>query len=380
MSFELAVVVNKDGSELGPSETFLHAHINGMPCSVMSLVGNPGYRMLRSASSGPGSYLASRSLVPLGVRWLERKVTGRTVAAQDARAMKRFLVGNEIDAVLAEYGPTAVSVMEACEQAGVPLIAQFHGYDAYRESLLAEFDSAYRQLFNSAAAVVGVSTHMCEQLAKLGAPADKLFHNACGADVPSEGPETSAKEQLPTFLMVGRLVEKKAPFVSILAFAELVKTVPDARLEVIGDGPLKSPCVQLAKALSVDDRITFSGAQPHDYVLKAMARVRGFIQHSVRAPDGDMEGTPVGVLEAMGMGLPVVATRHGGIQDIIDEGETGLLVDEYDAGAMAAALVQVATKPDFAQQMGGKARARVLKNWTSERSVERLWNIIQNSV
>lgn len=379
MSFKLAVVVNKDGSELGPSETFLYAHINEMPCSVISLVGNPGYRMLRLGSSGPGSYLASRSLVPLSVRWLHRKVTGRTVATQDTHAIKHFLVDNGINAVLAEYGPTAVSVMEACKQAGVPLIAQFHGYDAYRESLLAGFEGSYRQLFDSAAAVVGVSAHMCEQLTKLGVPKRKLFHNACGAEVSAEA-TASVSEHDPTFLMVGRLVEKKAPFVSILAFAELVKTVPNARLEVIGDGPLKSPCLQLAKALSVNDRITFSGAQPHAYVLKAMEQVSGFLQHSVRAPDGDMEGTPVGVLEAMGMGLPVVSTRHGGIRDIIDEGETGLLVDEYDAFGMAAALVQVATKPDFAKRMGEQARAKVLKNWTSEKSVERLWEIIQNSV
>ena len=180
--------------------------------------------------------------------------------------------------------------------------------------------------------------------------------------------------------MVGRLVEKKAPFVSILAFAELLKRAPDARLEIIGDGPLKSPCLQLAKALSVDDRITFSGAQSHDYVLKAMNKASGFIQHSVRAPDGDMEGTPVGVLEAMGMGLPVISTRHGGIRDIVDEGETGLLVDEYDVKAMADALMQVATKPDYARQLGQQARARVFQNWTTEKSVERLWQIIQNSV
>jgi glycosyltransferase involved in cell wall biosynthesis len=180
--------------------------------------------------------------------------------------------------------------------------------------------------------------------------------------------------------MVGRLVEKKAPFVSILAFAELLKQVPDARLEIIGDGPLKTPCAQLAKALSVDDRITFSGAQPHDYVLKAMKQASGFLQHSVRAPDGDMEGTPVGVLEAMGMSLPVVSTRHGGIRDIITEGETGLLVDEYDAKGMAAALIQVATKPEYAKRLGEQARARVLQNWTTEKSVERLWEIIQNSV
>lgn len=312
-----------------------------------------------------------------GVRWLERKVTGSTVAHQDTRAFKRFLESNNINAVLAEYGPTAVSVMEACRQAGVPLVAQFHGYDAYRKSLLAELEGSYRQLFDNAAAIVGVSTHMCEQLAKLGAPADKLFHNACGAEVSDE--PVSLPEHSPTFLMVGRLVEKKAPFVSILAFAELLEHVPGARLEIIGDGPLKTPCVQLAKALSVDDRITFSGAQSHDYVLKAMKQASGFVQHSVRAPDGDMEGTPVGVLEAMGMGLPVVSTRHGGIRDIIDEGETGLLVDEYDASGMAAALVQVATEPDYARRLGEQARARVLENWTTQKSVARLWDIIQNS-
>ncbi|MBL3556709.1 MULTISPECIES: glycosyltransferase [Marinobacter] len=378
MSFKLAVVVNKDGNELGPSETFLHAHINGMPCSVVSLVGNPGYRMIRSGSSGAGAYMASRALLPLGVRWLQRKVTGCTVATQDTSALKRFLERNQVDAVLAEYGPTAVSVMEACTQAGVPLVAQFHGYDAYRESLLAELEGGYRQLFNNAAAIVGVSTHMCEQLSKLGAPAEKLFHNACGADVADE--PASLREHAARFLMVGRLVEKKAPFVSLLAFAELLKHVPDARLEVIGDGPLKTPCLQLAKALSVDDRIRFSGAQSHDYVLKAMKQASGFVQHSVRAPDGDMEGTPVGVLEAMGMGLPVVSTRHGGIRDIIEEGETGLLVDEYDATGMAEALVQVATKPEYAKRLGAQARARVLQNWTTEKSVGRLWEIIQKSV
>ena len=377
MSFKLAVVVNKDGNELGPSETFLHAHINDMPCTVVSLVGNPGYRMIRSGSSGAGTFLASRSVVPLGMRWAERKVSGTTVADQDTRAFKRFLESNHINAVLAEYGPTAVSVMEACRQAGVPLIAQFHGYDAYRESVLAELESSYRQLFDNAAAVVGVSTHMCEQLSTLGAPAEKLFHNACGAEVAGE--PASLLERDVTFLMVGRLVEKKAPFISILAFAELLKSVPDARLEIIGDGPLKTPCMQLAKALSVDDRITFSGAQPHDYVLKAMKRAGGFIQHSVRAPDGDMEGTPVGVLEAMGMGLPVVSTRHGGIRDIIDEGETGLLVDEYDAAGMAAALVHVATKPEDARRLGAQARTRVVESWTTQKSVERLWDIIQNS-
>lgn len=378
MSFKLAVVVNKGRSELSASETFLHAHINQMPCKVYSLIGNPGFRIIREGSVGRGQYAASRALLPLAVRWGIRKVLTRSVASQDTRALVRFLKSHHIDAVLAEYGPTAVSVMAACREAGVPLISQFHGYDAYRKSLLSDLVPAYRELFETSAAVVGVSKHMCDQLVSLGAPRDKLFHNACGAEI-GELESVDVEHVVPRFVMVGRLVEKKSPFISLLAFSSLAKELPEAELEIIGDGPLMGPCQQLAKALGVDRQVTFTGAQPHQYVMEALGRSRCFIQHSVRAPDGDMEGTPVGVLEAMGVGLPVVATRHGGIQDIIEEGVSGLLVDEYDAASMHVAMRDIASNAAYASELGAKARAAVLDNWTSEKSVGRLWNIIQKS-
>ncbi|HCW91030.1 MAG TPA: glycosyl transferase family 1 [Marinobacter sp.] len=378
MGARLAVVINKDGGDLGASETFLHAHINQMPCHVYSLIGNPGFRKVRDGSEGPGHYLDSRALIPLAFRWGLRHVLGHTVAGQDTRALRQFLTANNIDAVLAEYGPTAVTVMEACKQAGVPLIAQFHGYDAYRESVVEELGQGYRQLFESAAAIVGVSSHMCEKLRAMGAPEGKLFHNACGAEVSGQASAAPA-EAGPRFVMVGRLVEKKAPFVSLLAFARVAAEFPEAELEVVGDGPLMAPCQQLSKALGIEGRVTFAGARPHSYVMSALTKARCFIQHSVRAPDGDMEGTPVGVLEAMGMGLPVVSTRHGGIRDIISEGETGLLVDEYDAEVMSAAMKALAGKPEYAADLGSKARQSVLENWTTEKSVGRLWDIIQKT-
>ena len=378
MTFKLAVIVNKDGSALDPSETFLHAHINQMPCDVFSLIGNPGYRMVREGSGGDGKYLASRTLVPLALRWALRQVNGQTVAEQDTRALRRYLAANNIDAVLAEYGPTAVTVMEACRQAGIPLIAQFHGYDAFSDNVVDELLPGYIQLFGCAAAIVGVSSHMCEKLRDMGAPQEKLFHNACGAEV-SEQRIAAPGDAGPRFVMVGRLVEKKAPFVSLLAFARVASEFSEAELEVVGDGPLMAPCQQLSRALGIEERVTFAGARPHDYVMSTLSNARCFIQHSVRAPDGDMEGTPVGVLEAMGMGLPVVSTRHGGIRDIISEGETGLLVDEYDAEAMSAAMRDVAANAEYAAELGSKARQSVLENWTSQKSVGRLWDIIQKA-
>ncbi|MDZ7759340.1 MAG: glycosyltransferase [Desulfovermiculus sp.] len=378
MPFSLAVIVNKDGSELGDSETFLHAHINRMPCKVYSLIGNPGFRVVRDGSKGRNRFLVSREIVPLGIRCIMRHTLGQTVANQDTKALVRFFNKKLINVVLAEYGPTAVSVMEACRLANIPLISHFHGYDAYRESLIQDLSQPYKKLFDISAAIVGVSRHMCNQLVDLGADRNKVFHNPCGAEIPDKLGATLSTSPA-RFFMVGRLVEKKAPFISLLAFSRLVSDVPDAVLEIVGDGPLKSSCMQLARALGIDNRVMFTGAKPHDYVLQSMAKATCFIQHSVMAPDGDMEGTPVGVLEAMGMGLPVVSTRHGGIQDVIEEDITGVLVDEYDAEAMYNAMREIVRGPERAQEMGNRAQAAVLAQWTSEKSISRLWTIIQQA-
>lgn len=375
MSSRLAVVVNKHGNELSPSETFLHAHINKLPYQSFSLIGNPGYRMIREGSMGAGHYLVSRSLIPLGFRWLTRRTLGISVGKQDTKALVRWLKQSKIDVVLAEYGPTAVSVMEACHQANIPLIAHFHGYDAYTDYVVGEYGESYRRLFEISAAIVGVSSHMCDQLIRLGAPASKVHQNACGAEV-RKSPTSKNEEPGYRFAMIGRLVEKKAPFVSMMAFARLCESVPDARLEVVGDGPLGAACVQMVKALGLEQKVILHGAQSHEFVQEVLSRSDFFLQHSVRAPNGDMEGTPVGVLEAMGMGLPVVSTRHGGICDIISEGETGILVDEYDVDGMLQAMQTLCADRERSAQMGDSARQSVADHWTMEKSVARLADII----
>ena len=189
-------------------------------------------------------------------------------------------------------------------------------------------------------------------------------------------PEVSGKR----FLMVGRLTEKKAPFVSILAFAKVVATYQDATLDVIGCGNLEDACIQLCEALGVKDNVVFHGSRSHAEVLDMMSQSRCFIQHSVCAPGGDREGTPVGVLEAMGMGLAVVATRHGGILDVIESGKNGQLVDEYDLKGMAEAMLMYAGDADKANSDGQKARAEVMRDWTSVKSIKRLWDIIKSTI
>ena len=149
---------------------------------------------------------------------------------------------------------------------------------------------------------------------------------------------------------------------------------------MFGEGPLLGICQQLARDLGIVDHVEFLGSRPHPEVAAAMRRARAFVQHSVRASDGDSEGTPVAILEAGASGLPVVATRHAGIQDVVIDGQTGLLVDEGDIDGMAESMRRLLEDPELARRLGMAARERVVSEYSLDRSIDNLWSIIQAAI
>ena len=120
--------------------------------------------------------------------------------------------------------------------------------------------------------------------------------------------------------------------------------------------------------------------QSHDVVRQEMRKARAFVQHSITASNGDSEGTPVAVLEAGAIGLPVVATRHAGISDVVSHGETGLLVAERDIAGMAACMLELARNPSLAAGLGRNAAAQVRQHYTMEQSIRRLTRILDAAV
>lgn len=299
----------------------------------------------------------------------------RETTAAYITAFKRY----RPDAVLAEYGTTGVQTLEACKHLGIPLIVHFHGFDASQRSTLAENATTYPALFAEAAAIIAVSRVMQTQLVLLGAPPEKVHYNPCGVDC-EEFKGADPAKVAPVFLAVGRFVEKKAPHLTLRAFAEVQRAAPDARLRMIGDGSLLSQCRTLAKELGIDQFVTFFGTQENSFVQGEMRKARCFVQHSMTGPSGDSEGTPVGVLEASASGLPVVSTRHGGIPDVVIDGETGLLVEENDVAGMAERMIRIATSPDLAGMLGQRGRKYIQKNFSSELSLGRLWSIIESAI
>jgi len=366
------VIVNKDEGILAPSETFLVAHIEGLPGRTLSLIGNP---LQRRIGSGSRHFINSQSLVARAARALPRRAGFDSVSAQDRRSLTRHLTRNRVDVVLAEYGPTALSVIGACEAAGIPMVTHFHGWDAYVLAPREETRAQYARVFEGSEAIIAVSRHMKQHLEGLGAPREKVIWNPCGADVPETRTGAPEKASL-TYMAIGREAPKKAVIVALMAFARVREALPDARMDFVGfhaEGPL----LQAVRALNLDDSVSFLGALPHGKVLQRFANVRCYVHPSVTAPDGDMEGTPVSVMEAMAAGVPVVATRHGGIVDLLAGTSAGILIDEYDVEATAKAMIAYGQDPARAARDGNEGRSLMKQHWSMDHSVERLGQVVQ---
>jgi glycosyltransferase involved in cell wall biosynthesis len=295
------------------------------------------------------------------------------------QALQRFLTQSGTQAVLAQFGPTGVAVLDACERVGIPLIVHFRGYDAYKYDVVERYAESYRRLLTRAGAIAVVSRAMREQLLQLGARPERLHYVPSGVD-PSLFADGRPRAQPPHFVAVSRFIEKKGPGHTIRAFAMIATDIPAARLTMIGDGPLLAACRRQVAEARLGDRVRFLGAVPHTAVAARLREARAFVQHSLRASDGDAEGTPNAVVEAGATGIPVIATRHMGIREAVVEEVTGLLVDEGDVEGMAAAMRRVARDADFAARLGEAGRRYVAAHFNRVDCLRRLMEIVRDAV
>ena len=146
---------------------------------------------------------------------------------------------------------------------------------------------------------------------------------------------------------------------------------------MVGDGPLLAAARLLVMELGLNHSVRFLGVCSQTRVAELMREVRLFVQHSIVAPDGDSEGSPVAVMEAQLSGLPVVATRHAGIPEVVVEEETGLLVNEGDERAMADAMARLALDPCLAARLGECGRRRVQELFTIKHHLEEVTTLLR---
>ncbi|MEN0057011.1 MAG: glycosyltransferase family 4 protein [Mucilaginibacter sp.] len=370
MEYNLCIIKPNKNSY---SETFVQAHIDRLTGHKMVLYGGafPVY-------DDTGKFLI-RSPLSVLLYLIKKRVFKKDNISELNNALAKYLTRQKIDVVLAEYGMVGARVATACKMACVPLVIHFHGADAHHRPTVTEYKTAYQQAFAYASAIVVVSEDMYQTLLDLGAPANKLFLNPYGVNVNLFN-AVDVAQSAPNFLAVGRFVGKKAPLITLQAFETVTRTFADAHLWMAGEGPLLDATKQKAVELGISDKVTFTGRQSTPQILELMKKMRCFVQHSVTADDGDMEGTPNTILEASASALPVVSTRHAGIKQAVVDGVTGLLTDEYDVEGMGRHMLKLAGSVQLAAQLGKAGREHILANYNIEKRIAVLDSIIQQSI
>src|SRR5947199_8300902 len=165
------------------------------------------------------------------------------------------------------------------------------------------------------------------------------------------------------FVQACRLVEKKGLPVTLRAFASFVRNYPDATLTIAGEGPLLGRLRELARELKIDNSVSFTGFISQDQLRDIFYASHIFLHPSETGRDGNQEGIPNSMLEAMASGLPVFATQHGGIPEAIENGVSGVLVPERDHESLARALLNAAEDPVFLSQIAHSGAEVVRKNF-----------------
>jgi colanic acid/amylovoran biosynthesis glycosyltransferase len=367
-----------------PSETFIRDHVRTLAPGKTVLLGRPGTAALEfgcPALQLPGApplrrllgrvLSAARSHVRFGPL-MERPPRLSDV---DRGRVVSFLREHQPNALLAEFGPVGIQFSAAAQAAPVPLFVHFHGHDAIILPKQQNYLTAYRELFADSEGIIVTTDFMRRRLLELGCPATKLFVCPCGVDTdrfaPGKQPAHGKR-----VLMICRLIARKGPLQAIQSFANALAGHPEATLEIIGDGRLRRAAEAKAKALGIAGRIKFHGPQPHSFVLSRLSGANLLIQHCVTDPQGGAEAFGLSIVEAMACGIPVVATRHGGIVETVQDGVTGLLVEERDVDGMAAAIVALLDDPERAAAMGAAGRARALEHFSQQKSGDRLRAIL----
>jgi colanic acid/amylovoran biosynthesis glycosyltransferase len=177
-----------------------------------------------------------------------------------------------------------------------------------------------------------------------------------------------------------RLIPKKGVATSLRAFAIFKKDYPRAEFIIAGKGPLQPELEMLAGGLGIARDVHFVGflSQPKLHELYASAHL--FLHPSEISPNQDQEGVPNSALEAMATGLPVVATRHGGIPEAVDHGRTGFLVAEEDHVALANAMQLFASSPVLLQEMGVRAHVTIKERFAQEIQIEHLESFYEEAI
>jgi colanic acid/amylovoran biosynthesis glycosyltransferase len=244
----------------------------------------------------------------------------------------------------------------------VKLITSFRGYDI--TSLLKSRNKHfYDFLFKKGDLFLPVNDFFRKKLINLGCDERKIKVHHSGIDIDKFRFQKKYPEEKIVLLTTGRLVEKKGHQYVILAIKQVVKKYDNIKYIIAGEGPLRNKLEKMVNNLNLNHYVYFMGAVSGEETKKLYENAHIFILHCVTASNGDMEGTPVVLMEAQACGLPVVSTYHSGVSEVVIDGKSGFLVNEKDVNALVEKIEYLIENPSVWAEMGLIGRKHVEKNY-----------------
>jgi glycosyltransferase involved in cell wall biosynthesis len=286
-------------------------------------------------------------------------------AALVARRVEALGV-RHVHAHFATHPALAAWVVRALAGASYSFTA--HAHDLYVDTAM------LREKVADARFVVTISEFNRAFLERLCGPeaARKVHVVRCGVDLSTFEPRPRRAPDVPTFVCVASLRPYKGHAVLLDACRLLRDRGVRVRTLLVGDGELRRRLEARIAREGLAGMVKLLGARPHEEIPALLAGATAMVLPSVRARDGQMEGIPVALMEAMAAGVPVVATRLSGIPELVVDGETGLLVPERDPAALADGMERLAGDPALGARLAAAARDAVAERFDRARNVAAL--------
>lgn len=288
--------------------------------------------------------------------------------------LARLLERRQADVLHVYFGHTGVHLLPFLQRWPKASVVSFHGMDVQKREHDPSYEVRLRELLRTVTLVLARSHSLQERLLELGCPPDKLRLNRTGIPldqfplIQRQAPADSGWH----FVQACRLIDKKGLDDAIRAFARFAADHPRATFTIAGEGPLLPSLEALRDELGLRDKVVFAGFLKGGDLCRLYHSAHVFVHPSRLMADGNQEGIPNAMLEAMATGLPVIATLHGGIPEAVRADVTGFLTPERDVDGLHQSMARLLDTPGTWETMSAAAASDVRENFEATEQIAKL--------
>ncbi|MDR7078920.1 glycosyltransferase involved in cell wall biosynthesis [Neobacillus niacini] len=282
---------------------------------------------------------------------------------------KKYVEKHNVSLIHAHHGQLGLLLQPFKEETNLPLVTSFRGRDATLANQPVGYVDGMNRLFEQGERFFPVCQHLAHRINLWGCPADKIRVLYGGVDLnlfPYRSPNLQGTQNI---FSIGRLVEKKGHHILMQAFEKIKAKFPKATLTIIGGGELEGYIHSLATQLNLGTSFRLLNRVPKSQIPELMGQADIFCAPSLTASNGDIEGIPNTIKEAMATGIPVLSTNHAGIPEIITNDQDGILVRENDVDHLAQALEFMLLNRNKWENYAVSARQKVEKNFDQNKQL-----------